>query len=468
MFVWAGAPESLNTYLDMARKFEGQVALQAQHMAKKSEEEEVYDIGDSLIQKVGNTAVLRIQGSLVNAHEWWHDFMPGYVTSYDAIKSAVSTLATDPEVSRVVVHFDSPGGMVKGVDTTARTLKTLASIKPTVGQAAMACSAGYWLASTMPQLFAENMAYVGNIGTMAAYPDYSELLAKEGIKFHLFTAGKEKGDGFSYTAFSEEEKSRIQSSVEKSNNFFLTTVSKNRNLMLSDRESWGEAQTFFAGEAKTVGLIDGVATLEEVVGSLMAAEPTYNGDNGMTISAEKMAAIAAGAAPETVLTTAELAFYQAQLETEESEVEDPETTAEGEDTEQEAEGEEAETEGEYPEVEATKVGAEHLSLAKELGKVEAKLEATEAALQIKEEAVASMKAQMEGLLVVAQSAVTNLQTALQLPKEAKGTTAEVIAQFNDLQDKMKARFPVGRRSSPAGDTAEPSVAAATFHPFRPV
>lgn len=466
MYVWAGTSDSLNTYLELAKKFDAQVELRVQTLTAASNQEEDYRLGDNLIERHGSTAVMYVSGGLVNAHAWWHDYVPGEVTSYDAIKSAVHTLAHDPEVKDVVIKFDTPGGQVKGVQTAAQSLAQLSRMKPTQAQATMACSAGYWLASSVSKIYAEDMAQIGNIGTLAVIPDLSEMFAKEGVKFHVFKAGKYKGDGDPRTPFSEEEKARIQDHVEKSNNFFLTTVSKNRNLMLSDRESWGEAQTFFAGEAKSVGLIDGVATLEEVVGSRMAAEPTYNGENGMTISAEKMAAIAAGAAPETVLTTAELAFYQAQLEAEEAEVEDPETEAEGE--EQEAEGEEAEAEGEEPEVEATKVGAEHLSLAKELGKVEAKLEATEAALQIKEEAVASMKAQMEGLLVVAQSAVTNLQTALQLPKEAKGTTAEVIAQFNDLQDKMKARFPVGRRSSSAGDTAEPNVAAASFHPIRPV
>ena len=463
MFVWAGTSDSLNAYMELEKKFSAQVDLQVTAIANREDD---YRLGDELITKQGNTAILYISGGLVNAHKWWHEFAAGEVTSYDAIRSAAQTLALDPEVEKVVVKFDTPGGQVKGIDTAAKSLDRLAKVKSVTGQATMACSAGYWMASYMPQLFADEMAQIGNIGTLAVIPDVSEMLAKQGVKFHVFKAGKYKDIGNPMTPFTEEEKAAIQEHVEKSNNFFLTTVSMNRNLLISDRESWGEAQTFFAGEAKAVGLIDGVATLEDVVGGLLTAKTTYQGEPGMTISTEKLAAIAAGAAPETVLTTAELAHYHSQLEAEADAEDEGNEEAEA----QEGEGEGGtEEEGGEPETTAAATGVEHLALAKELGKVEAKLEATEAALQAKEEAVASMKAQMEGLLVVAQAAVGNLQVALQLPKEAKGTAAEVIAQFNELQGQMKARFPQGRKSSDAGSTAEPDMtASASIHPFRPV
>ena len=457
MFVWAGTSDSLTAYMELEKKFSSQVDLQVN---ARSSQDEDYRLGDDLITRHGNTAVLHISGGLVNAHKWWHEFAVGEITSYDAIRSAAQTLASDLDIKNVVVKFDTPGGMVKGIDTAAKSLHRLAQVKAVSGQATMACSAGYWMASYMPKLFAEDMAQVGNIGTLAVIPDFSEMLAKQGIQFHVFKAGKYKDIGLPMTPFSDEEKAAIQEHVEKSNNFFLTTVSKNRNLLLSDRETWGEAQTFFAGEAKAVGLIDGIATLEDVVGSLLTAETTYPGETGMTISAEKLAAIAAGAAPETVLTTAELAEYQAQLS-----AEAPKAAVEGEENPEDVDG----AEGDEPKTEPTASASEHLALAKELGRVEAKLEATEAKLQAKEEAVASVKAQMEGLLVVAQAAVGNLQVALQLPKETKGTAAEVIAQFNDLQGQMKARFPQGRMSSDAPATAEPSVSSgASFHPFRPV
>ena len=266
------------------------------------------------------------------------------------------------------------------------------------------------------------MAQVGNIGTMALIPDLSKMYEDMGVKFHLFKAGKEKGFGLSETEFTEEEKAHFQSHVEKSNNFFLSHVSLNRNLLLSETDKWAEAKTFFGGEAKAVGLVDAVATLEELIGSLTAS--TNNGESDMSISAEKLAQIQAGAAPETVLTRAELATYMTSVEeTVEEEVEATET-------------EEVEVE-DTAEAPVEPAPAADFNMARELGRAEAKIEVLEGQLADQQAKNESMKAQVDGLMVVAQAAVQNLQVALQLPKEAKGTAAEITAQYNELRSKME-------------------------------
>ena len=174
----------------------------------------------------------------------------------------------------------------------------------------------------------------------------------------------------------------------------------------------------------------------------------------MLISAEKLAQIQAGAAPETVLTQAELATYMANVEkTGEEEVEATKT--------EEVKVEET---ADTP-VEPTPVA--DFNMARELGRAEAKIEVLEGQLADQQAKNESMKAQVDGLMVVAQAAVQNLQVALQLPKEAKGTAAEITAQYNELRSKMEARFPAGRASSAAAETQEPDVSPKVPHPFRP-
>ena len=170
----------------------------------------------------------------------------------------------------------------------------------------------------------------------------------------------------------------------------------------------------------------------------------------MTISAEKLAQIQAGAAPETVLTQAELATYMASLTAVDDIPEEPEQTSASAST----------TEGEPTTV-------EDFNMARALGHAEAKNELLESQLADQKAKNESMKAQIEGLMVVAQAAVQNLQTALQLPKEVKATAAEITAQYNELKTKMESRFPTGRVSSPTAETQEPVVSAHVPHPFRP-
>ena len=460
--VWAGSGDSISNYLALAEKYEASTSANHElfqaYQTRLEDEEDGLDpvfgvqadrIGLSYLERIGNTAILNINGSLVNAHSWWHEYAKGSIMSYDAVRDAVSILRSSNDVSRVIVRVSSGGGMVAGLESAAKALNSLKLTKNTVVHVeTSACSAAYWLSAGAGAIYADSMANIGNIGTMALLPDYSAAYAKEGVKFHLFKAGKEKGYGIPQVEFTEEEKTYFQSYVEKTNNFFLTHVSRARNLLMSDTDKWAEAQTFFAGEAYAVGLIDKVASLEEVIGSLTAS--TNNGDTGMTISEEKLALISAGAAPETVLTTAELAIYATTMETQdevEPEAKAEESTIVAEDT--------------------AKDPQEELMLAKQVGKLEAQLEVAQEALAKQKELADALQAQTDSLLVVAQAAVGNLQVALQKPKETKATAAELLAQYNELHSEMASRFKPGRTSASAQDTASLDVKPKIQHPIRP-
>lgn len=455
---WAGTGDSLQRFLDLNAKYATQTPPVVAQRDPTVDEEKWLDpafgvdidrAGLLHLERNGNTGILKIQGSLVNGHQWWHEYAVGELTSYAALKDAVQILKADASISRVLIQVDSGGGAVAGVDSAARALKSLEATKNvTVHSETGAGSAGYWLACSAGKLFASPMATMGNIGTMVLLTDTSEAYAKAGVKFHLIKAGAEKGYGLPVTEFSAEELASIQSFVDKSNNFFLTHVSRSRNLMVSDATTWADAKIFFAGEAKAVGLIDGVATLEEVIGNMFAS--TTTGDNTMLISAEKLALIAAGAAPESVLTQAELAYY---LDTAAKDVAPAEP--------------EAAVEPEAAEVEPVAPQAEDVSLAIQLGRAEAKLEALEAKLVTAAETNEALTTQMSSLLVVAQAAVGNLQVALQKPKEVKSSAPDLLAQFNDLQAEMTDRFPVGRKSSAASSTQALEVKAKVPHPLRP-
>lgn len=447
--LWCGTGDSLNAFLALEAKYFEQLQPVAQNISDDEEIDRMFGVdvqrpGLMHLDKIGNTAILSIQGGLVNGHQWWHEYVVGHLTSYEAIKDAVAILNQASDVSNVIVRVESPGGYVSGVDSASRALGSLKATKNiTVHSDTIAASAGYWLMSSLPNVYASPMAQIGNIGTLLLVPDYSEAYNKAGIKFHVFKAGKEKGYGLSETEFTEEEKASLQEYVEKSNNFFLTHVSRHRNLMISETDKWGEAQTFFAGEALSVGLIDGVATLEELVGRISAS--TNNGESDMVISQEKLAQISAGAAPETVLTQAELAAYEAQLQADPEPVVDPDPE---------------------PEPVVDPEAKADLTLARELGKAEAKIEAMAAQIEALQADKESAKAQTEGLKVVAQAAVANLQTALQLPKEVKADAASIVAQYNELTSKMAERFPVGQTSS-AAKTKDDEPKVKVPHPFRP-
>lgn len=453
--LWAGSGESLSHYLELNSKFFAKspspVELEASpHSLKQSELFGVSEsrIGLDLIEKQGENSVLRIHGSTVNAHKWWHSWFPGEVTSYAAIIDAVDILLNTADMKNILVSIDSPGGQVTGIDTASKYLGKLSKkFKVKTHIANLATSAGYWLATGLnAPITASRMAQIGSIGVLAVYTDISNALNTAGVKYHVISAGKEKAYGFHGTEFTAEEKASLQKHVDSANNFFLTQVSTSRNISLSDTDKWAEAQIFYAGEAMTVGLIDKVADLEEVLGSFAASQPT--GDMSMLISQEKLAQIFAGASPESVLTPEELAFY----------------------TEQNAEAANAEevvAETSAEEVVAEAPAEPSLDAVKEIGRLEAKLEFAEEKLVAMTTERDALKADVGSLIEVAQASVKNLQIALQQPIETKATASGVLAQFNDLQEMRSERFKIGRNSSAVAETAKPKLASVP-NPLRPI
>lgn len=396
-----------------------------------------------IMERFGDKAVIKVHGSLTNTYSVWHKWWPGMVTSYEAIRDALAIAGNESGINEIYMDFATGGGVVRGLDTAADMIRRVKAVKPVYGHTdSHAFSAGYWLASSTSRLTASRMAEVGSIGTLMVIATRVEAAEKAGIKYHVFRAGEYKAIGLPYEDLTEEARAYLQDNLEKTNKFFLEHVSRSRNLMMSDQKQWGEGKTFFAEEGKQVGLIDGVTTLVDLMGS--AASVTFTSDNrrfDMNISAEKLAQIAAGADPSVVLTAEELKLYQASLE--EPAAEEPVA----EEPAAEEPGSEAAS--------APAASADNAALLKEIGRLEAKLEAADEKLKLATTGLESLAAENAALATVAKVAVANLQTALGQPKAEKSTGTEIVAQFNDLQAQMATRFKVGQTTTtPIADTTK--------------
>lgn len=421
---WLGSSETLTAYAKLEEKFAGASAgdIKAFFEAPSSQSEEG-PLGANLIDIQGTKAILNIQGSLVNADSWWHKYAPGEVTSYAAIKGAVSQLIQNADIKDVVVNVSSGGGSFSGLSSAGKALNTLSKTKKVVGYTGdLAASAGMWLLSSAGKVYASETAELGSIGVIAMYQDMSKLLEEDGVRVHVVKAGEYKDYGSPFKEFSEEELGYLQSRVDQAYKFFVKHIASNRKLSMKDSGKWAEAQMFFASEAKAVGLIDEVADFEDI-----QTKSTSRTELSMTYE-EKMALISAGTPAEEVLNQEELdAFYASTTEPEAVEPElEPEAATE-------------------PEADKT-INSGNYELAVSLGRAEAKLEATEGMLAVAQERSELLQAQTASLLKVAQAAVGNLQVALQKPKEVKTTADEVITQFDSLKAELSARFPSGRQS----------------------
>ena len=455
--IWLGSEASFTVIQKYQEKFSAPEFIKdAFHAGRRSDVviDQVFGVdedrpGLTLLRKINDVTVIQISGSLTPNFSYWHRWVRGEVVSYEAIRDALA-ICEEQGLLDVIMHFDSNGGSVRGLSQTSDAMKRYQRMggKIRCHGDALVASAAYWLYCGGNSRTASEMCELGSIGTMAVIRTYVNTEQTMGVKFTVIKAGKDKALGNPFEAMTDEIKKKLQKNIDETNSFFLKRVSIEMNLMLSETDVWAEGQVFFAGKAKQVGLIDRVATMDDLLGSGPAADNQSDTRRfEMPISEEKLAQIQAGADPKTVLTAAELETYMAGIEAAKV-----------------AEGGQAKGEGEQetPDVEANKDGGDKPavvvdtpapSMSDELkkalrdnGVLEHKLEAAGADIAKLKEANEALTKSMDSLLVVAQGAVGNLQKALGKPLESKATVGEVLAQYNDLQSQMAVVFKTGRQS----------------------
>lgn len=200
----------------------------------------------------------------------------GPITKYDqfcgpmGMRTAARLLkmADDhPNVYAHVVSIDSGGGEGYAGRMLANQISRLK--KPVVGFADdFSCSAAYMIASATDHVVANsNMARIGSIGTYISIVDYSEYFKKEGIKITDVYADQSADKNQDYIKALKGDTSQITKLANAFNDFFLDSIIQNRDSKLTSDE-WKTGKVFFADQAKDIGLIDDIASFDELISSM--------------------------------------------------------------------------------------------------------------------------------------------------------------------------------------------------------
>lgn len=172
--------------------------------------------------------------------------------SVDRLQAALRTARDDDKVSAIMVHLDTPGGVVYGIPETAALVREVAAVK-TVGAFcdSVTASAGYWSTCAADAFYLTPSAEVGSIGVYAAVIDYVGWCEKQGIKVDLIKDGAHKGAGFPGTALTTEQRDLIQAEVLECSAVFKADVRAARPGVSDDSL---QGQTFTGRRAIEAGL----------------------------------------------------------------------------------------------------------------------------------------------------------------------------------------------------------------------
>lgn len=323
--IWLGNEESLNNIMKLNSFLESPTKDAKAFFGFDDDEEDdeprFSGMGAHLIQVEDSVAIIRISGSLTNRYSPWNKYFS--VISYDEIRDALVSVAGDEGISSILMEIDTGGGAAHGLNEVSDIVTKIDHIKPVEAHTSMyTFSAGMWLASAARKITASPMSEVGSIGVIITMTSYHEMLKARGIEVKTIRAGKYKALGNPSEPISDAAVAIAEEKADKIYGYFLDQMVKTRpQLSIGNKDAWAEGKTFFADEARPLGLIDEIEGFDKVVANLAsnydntqtvaqysaAAQPNpTNLDNGddmgnkkTVLSAEALAALASGATVPT-------------------------------------------------------------------------------------------------------------------------------------------------------------------------
>lgn len=219
-------------------------------------------------------AVIRFEGVVSKRLSWW-GYLFGGTASTEVLAESLQNALEDAAVASILLYIDSPGGCIRGVREAAdlvyaaRTKKAIWTLFSDCG-----ASAAYEIGSQATKCFANTPdADVGSIGVLMSFFDYSQALAAMGIKAEVIRSAPLKGAGSFGTALSPEQRTYLQETVDTSAANFTETVARGRGFTPEQGAAVSTGRCWMAAEALSLGLIDGISTLTDLIGPLQAEGP---------------------------------------------------------------------------------------------------------------------------------------------------------------------------------------------------
>lgn len=188
--------------------------------------------------------------------------------------TAIQDLAADftaadenPDVRAIVLSIDSPGGTVNGVGEFARMVK--ASKTPVTAYIGnMAASAAFWIAAAADERVAFDAALIGSVGAVlgVSIPPKPKDGGERHMEFVSSVSPKKRVD-----IESDAGKAQIQQWVDDTGEVFVSEVASMLGMKVEDVVAqFGQGDILIAAKAKEAGMVDRIATYEEVVAELSA------------------------------------------------------------------------------------------------------------------------------------------------------------------------------------------------------
>jgi protease-4 len=190
--------------------------------------------------------------------------LSGTIMDASSILENINKAKEDYNIKGVLLNVNSGGGAVAPSIEIAYAIKELNKIKPVIAYASGTMASGSYYASIWAHKILSNPgSIIGSIGVIMQSADTSELLNKIGIKPQTIKIGKYKEVGTPTRAWNKQERDELNKVIQDTYNMFVYDVANARGLKVSNHTIYADAHIFTANQAKKVGLIDEVVTINQ-------------------------------------------------------------------------------------------------------------------------------------------------------------------------------------------------------------
>jgi protease IV len=202
--------------------------------------------------------VVRLEGEMAD----------GALASAERVIPALRKAFESTHVRAVVLSIDSPGGapleaerIYKAIDSFRKTHpKPVVAVINNLG-----ASAAYMVALHADHIVAGNYSLVGSVGAILSGWDAHEALNRLGLSQRVYASGELKSLMNPFVPMSPQSERKARDLVEQMGGAFVAELKQHRQARLAPGVDFGSGGVWGGGEAQRLGLIDEVATIDQVV-----------------------------------------------------------------------------------------------------------------------------------------------------------------------------------------------------------
>lgn len=229
---------------------------------------------DNIAKSQGHIAVVEFSGVVSSGNDLGNGLL---------ISQAIEDAYTNSDAKAIVIRANSGGGSPVQAEMINSTIKKLrhqqldkAIVGPKAGKEIivviedMCASACYLSMAPSDKLIAHPSSMVGSIGVRIDSWQFSDAIERYGVERVTLTSGKNKALLDPFVKMTPEQTNRIQEGlISPTYELFVNAVKDARGDKLAvDNTELFSGMVFVGAEAKTLGLIDEVDTLNNVFASL--------------------------------------------------------------------------------------------------------------------------------------------------------------------------------------------------------